>query len=77
MGDTGSLVLGLLVSVMVIQFNEFNIENTSTMHIIASPSVSFAVIVVPLIDMVRVRLFAYQIANHLLPPTKTIFITVC
>lgn len=73
MGDTGSLVLGLLVSVMVIQFNEFNIENTSTMHIIASPSVSFAVIVVPLIDMLRVMTIRISNGKSPFAPDKNHF----
>ena len=73
MGDTGSLVLGLLVSVMVIQFNEFNIVNTSTMHIMASPSVSFAVIVVPLIDMLRVMTIRISNGKSPFAPDKNHF----
>lgn len=73
MGDTGSLVLGLLVSVMVIQFNEFNIKNTSTMHVIASPSVSFAIIVVPLIDMLRVMIIRISNGKSPFAPDKNHF----
>lgn len=54
MGDTGSLVIGLIVSVLVIKFNEFNLFNTSDYYIGNSPSVSFAIVIVPLVDTLRV-----------------------
>ncbi len=54
MGDTGSLVVGLIISALVIQFNEFNIIKTMHYSIAAAPTVSFAIIVVPLIDTMRV-----------------------
>ncbi len=54
MGDTGSLIIGLVVSTLVVKFNEFNIVNTTSFAIGAAPSVSFAIIIVPLIDTLRV-----------------------
>lgn len=54
MGDTGSLILGLLVTTMVIRFNELNFTSDSHLYIQSAPSVSFAVIIVPLIDTLRV-----------------------
>ncbi|MCG6190401.1 MraY family glycosyltransferase [Maribellus maritimus] len=54
MGDTGSLIIGLVVSTLVIKFNEFNIVKTNPVSIYSAPSVSFAVIIVPLIDTLRV-----------------------
>ncbi len=54
MGDTGSLIIGLVISALVVKFNEFNINNAELYAIAAAPSVSFAIIIVPLIDILRV-----------------------
>ena len=54
MGDTGSLIIGLVISALVVKFNEFNIYTSVSYAIEAAPAVSFAVIIVPLIDTLRV-----------------------
>lgn len=54
MGDTGSLVIGLVISTMVIKFNDYNIVKTLPYAIGAAPSVSFALLTVPLLDTLRV-----------------------
>ena len=54
LGDSGSLIIGIVISVLVIQFNELNIVKTTPFAIEAAPSVSFAIIIVPLIDTLRV-----------------------
>jgi UDP-GlcNAc:undecaprenyl-phosphate/decaprenyl-phosphate GlcNAc-1-phosphate transferase len=54
MGDTGSLMLGTIFSVIVIKFNEFNIDQTSLFAIESAPAVSFAVLIYPLADTLRV-----------------------
>ena len=54
MGDTGSLILGLVISALVVKFNEFNIVKTVPFAIGAAPAVSFAIISIPLIDTIRV-----------------------
>jgi UDP-N-acetylmuramyl pentapeptide phosphotransferase/UDP-N-acetylglucosamine-1-phosphate transferase len=51
MGDTGSLMLGLLVAVMVIKYNEIAIGSANEAF---SPAISIAIVFVPLFDMVRV-----------------------
>jgi len=56
MGDTGSLIVGLLMAVQVIMFNEKNIGFTSAFTIKSAPAVSFAVFIVPLFDTLRVFL---------------------
>ncbi len=56
MGDTGSLLIGLLMSVQVIVFNEKNIGFTSAFSIKSAPAVSFAVLIIPLYDTMRVFL---------------------
>ena len=53
MGDTGSLIIGLVISALVVKFNEFNI-NSALYAIEAAPAVSFAIIIVPLVDTLRV-----------------------
>jgi len=54
MGDTGSLILGTIMSVIVIQFNEFNIDQTLPFAIASAPAVSFGILIYPLIDTLRV-----------------------
>ncbi len=54
MGDTGSLITGLIVSVLIVKFNELNINNTLAWSSNAAPSVSFSVVLIPLIDTLRV-----------------------
>jgi len=54
MGDTGSLIIGLVISALVVKFNEFNINTSVSYAIESAPAVSFAVIIVPLIDTLRV-----------------------
>ncbi|MBL7970979.1 MAG: undecaprenyl/decaprenyl-phosphate alpha-N-acetylglucosaminyl 1-phosphate transferase [Prolixibacteraceae bacterium] len=53
MGDTGSLLVGLLISVLTIKFNEFSLATTDGM-LSFSPALSFAIIVIPVFDMVRI-----------------------
>lgn len=61
MGDTGSLLLGFLIlSVMVVRFNELNILGSPFRNIEAAPALSFAILIVPLFDTLRlfvVRLY--------------------
>lgn len=54
MGDTGSLIVGLIVSALIIKFNEFNVAKTLPFAIGAAPAVSFAIVIVPLVDTLRV-----------------------
>jgi UDP-N-acetylmuramyl pentapeptide phosphotransferase/UDP-N-acetylglucosamine-1-phosphate transferase len=72
-GDTGSLVLGLLVSVMVIQFNEFSIEKTTYLTFTATPAVSFAAIIVPVIDTLRVMCIRISCSKSPFSPDKNHF----
>jgi len=56
MGDTGSLIIGLMIAVQVIMFNEKNIGYTSVFSIKSAPAVAFSVLIVPLYDTLRVFL---------------------
>ena len=54
MGDTGSLVIGFTLAVMAIRFNELDAAGKSFMNLRSTPSVSIAVLIVPLYDTLRV-----------------------
>ena len=54
MGDTGSLVLGTILSIIVIQFNEFNINSLGHFSVKSAPAVAFGILIYPLIDTLRV-----------------------
>ncbi len=59
MGDTGSLILGFMMTVLVFRFNEMNTMQSVTPHFIAGPALSFAVLILPMFDTLRV--FAVRI----------------
>jgi len=54
MGNSGSLVLGLIISVLVIKFNEFNISYNGLYTVSSAPAVSFGILIVPVFDTLRV-----------------------
>jgi len=70
MGDTGSLILGFMISVFVIKFNEINVHHDFPHHIYGAPAVSFAVLIVPLFDTVRVMFLRYFQGKPLFFPDK-------
>lgn len=65
MGDTGSLLIGLINSILVIKF--INIASSPAAHfpLEAAPAIGFAVLSVPLFDTLRV--FALRIFNKRSP----------
>ncbi len=58
MGDIGSLMLGFILSIFAIKFNELNImlDHASPYFIKAAPSVSIGILILPVFDTVRVML---------------------
>jgi len=54
MGDTGSLVIGFTLAVMAIRFNELVASGRSVVALDSAPSVSIAVLIIPLYDTLRV-----------------------
>lgn len=57
MGDTGSLVIGLINAILVIQFINFNSANAGNKGLVlleSSPAIGFAILFVPLFDTLRV-----------------------
>ena len=60
MGDSGSLIIGIILSVATIKFIELN-NFKSDFSINAAPAVAFGILIVPLIDIFRlffVRIFS-------------------
>jgi len=56
MGDIGSLLIGFILSVFVIKFNEFNLAGLvdSPYFIKSAPAVSIGILIIPIFDTVRV-----------------------
>ncbi len=65
MGDTGSLLIGLINAILVIKF--INVANTSEVSfpIESAPAVGFALLMIPLLDTLRV--FAIRIFHRRSP----------
>lgn len=54
MGDTGSLLLGTIISVLMIRFTEYNIDQTQPYAISSAPAIAFGILFYPLFDTIRV-----------------------
>jgi UDP-N-acetylmuramyl pentapeptide phosphotransferase/UDP-N-acetylglucosamine-1-phosphate transferase len=65
MGDTGSMLVGLINSILVIKF--INVANSATLdfHIDAAPAIGFSILMIPLLDTLRV--FAIRIFHRRSP----------
>ncbi len=65
MGDTGSLMLGIVNSVLVIKFIQVATVPTAKVFLPAAPAIGFAILFVPLFDTLRI--FAYRILSRRSP----------
>lgn len=54
MGDTGSLLIGLLNAIFVIKFISLAADPTSAIPLQSAPAIGFAILIVPLFDTLRV-----------------------
>lgn len=54
MGDTGSLLLGVILAFLAIEFIELNEKHTGNYKILASPVVAMGFLALPLVDMLKV-----------------------
>ena len=54
MGDTGSLILGFAMTVLVFRFNKMNATPGIIPHFAGGPAFSFAVLIIPMFDTLRV-----------------------
>lgn len=71
MGDTGSLLVGLTLSILVIKFIELNKSPNEIWAIDSVPAVAISILIIPLFDTLRV--FAMRIAKGKSPfhPDRT------
>lgn len=65
MGDTGSLLLGIVNSILVIKFIQVATLPTAKVYLPAAPAIGFAILFVPLFDTLRI--FAYRILSRRSP----------
>jgi len=65
MGDTGSLLIGLINSIMVIKFINIADSFAANFPLASAPAIGFAILIVPLFDTLRV--FAFRILNRRSP----------
>lgn len=65
MGDTGSLLIGLLNSIFVIKFMALASNSESNFPLLSSPAIAFSILIVPLFDTLRV--FSLRIFNRRSP----------
>ena len=54
MGDTGSLILGLISAILTVKFIEINRNLSSPYAISSAPAVAFGILIYPLFDTLRV-----------------------
>jgi UDP-GlcNAc:undecaprenyl-phosphate/decaprenyl-phosphate GlcNAc-1-phosphate transferase len=71
MGDTGALLLGFILAVMAIKFNELNITLKSPWAIHAAPAVSIGIMIIPIFDTLRVFLTRIFTNRYPFSPDKT------
>ena len=71
MGDTGSLFLGFIISLVAIRFNEASVTATGLFAVEAAPAVSIGFLMIPIFDTLRV--FITRIVRNRPPfsPDKT------
>jgi UDP-GlcNAc:undecaprenyl-phosphate GlcNAc-1-phosphate transferase len=65
MGDTGSLMVGLINSILVVKFIDVANAVNVPVPILASPAIGFAILMIPLMDTLRV--FSIRIVNRRSP----------
>ena len=65
MGDTGSLLIGLLNSIFAIKFMAVASNPEVALPLLSSPAIAFAILIVPLFDTLRV--FSLRILNRRSP----------
>lgn len=71
MGDTGSLLIGLIHSILIIKFINISGSPAAVIHFESAPAIGFAILIVPLMDTLRV--FSFRIGSGQSPfvPDRT------
>jgi len=70
MGDTGSLILGLIISILIIKFNEMNIKHDFEYSKYGAPAISIAILTIPLFDTLRVMFIRFFQRKPLFKPDR-------
>jgi UDP-GlcNAc:undecaprenyl-phosphate GlcNAc-1-phosphate transferase len=65
MGDTGSLLLGMVNAILVIKFIEIASRTNSPVPLSSAPAIGFAILFVPLFDTLRI--FTYRVLHRRSP----------
>ncbi|HMO31654.1 MAG TPA: MraY family glycosyltransferase [Lacibacter sp.] len=65
MGDTGSLLLGIVNALLVIKFIQVASAPTAPLYLPAAPAIGFAILFVPLFDTLRI--FSFRILTRRSP----------
>ena len=65
MGDTGSLLIGIVNSIFVIKFIDVAAAPGSVFPLESAPAIGFSILLVPLFDTLRV--VSYRVINHRSP----------
>jgi UDP-N-acetylmuramyl pentapeptide phosphotransferase/UDP-N-acetylglucosamine-1-phosphate transferase len=73
MGDTGALLLGLICSILTINFIELNsgLQDINPFKINAAPAVAIGILILPLFDTLRVFTMRVLKGKHPLYPDRT------
>jgi len=64
MGDTGSLCIGFLLSIMTIRFNEMNALQSNPLRFEYAPLISLSLLVIPYFDTLRVVIIRLKEGRH-------------
>lgn len=65
MGDTGSLIIGLVCVILAIKFIELNkISATTNPYFLSAPAIAVSVLIVPIFDSIRVFVIRILHGNH-------------
>jgi UDP-N-acetylmuramyl pentapeptide phosphotransferase/UDP-N-acetylglucosamine-1-phosphate transferase len=54
LGDTGSLIIGMIISVFTIRFLEYDLVVKHELHVQSAPAIIFGVLIIPLFDTLRI-----------------------
>ena len=65
MGDTGSLLIGIVNSMMAVKFIDFASNKESALPLASTPALAIAILIIPIFDTIRV--FALRILNKRSP----------
>ena len=65
LGDTGSLIIGLTMAVVVVRFLQFELLTSEKFNVPATPAVAIGILIVPLFDTLKV--FTIRISKGISP----------